>query len=88
MSEPTHDMMRRAVSALGPFVSAYRLSLNPEDLAEIAYAVLKHANSDATMREIQEAVAEKFAGQAVQQERLRASYRANRPDDASKRSAE
>jgi hypothetical protein len=58
MSEPTHEMMRRAVSALGPFASAYRLSLNPEDLAEIAYAVLKYANSDDDMSEIQEAVAE------------------------------
>lgn len=34
-----------ATTALGPFVRRWNLPLNPEDLAELAYAVLRHADS-------------------------------------------
>jgi len=34
--------LERAVTALVPFVDEWDLSLNPEHLYEIAYAVLKH----------------------------------------------
>ena len=38
------------------FVKAWNLSLNPEDLSEIAYAVLLHHDSDASWEEIESSV--------------------------------
>ena len=54
--EPTPAQIERASDALVPFVQAWNLSLNPEELAEIAYAVLVHHDSDATWDEIDAAV--------------------------------
>jgi hypothetical protein len=54
--EPTPEQVERATDALGPFVQEWNLSLNPEDLAEIAYAVLLHHDSDAGWDEIDAAV--------------------------------
>jgi hypothetical protein len=54
--EPSREQMERGAAALIPFVQEWRLSLNPEDLDEIAYAVLIHANGDATYEEIDAAV--------------------------------
>ncbi len=54
--EPTPEQVERAAGALFPFVEAWKLSLNPEDLAEIAYAVLLHHDSDASWDEIDAAV--------------------------------
>ena len=42
MSEPTPEQTERGSSALVPFEQAWRLPLNPEELDEMAYAVLKH----------------------------------------------
>jgi hypothetical protein len=56
MMEPTPDQVERATTALVPFVQEWNLSLNPEDLAEIAYAVLVHHDSDAHWDEIDAAV--------------------------------
>ena len=50
--EPTPAQIERASDALVPFVQAWNLSLNPEELAEIAYAVLVHHDSDATWEEM------------------------------------
>jgi hypothetical protein len=38
--EPSREQMERGAAALIPFVQEWRLSLNPEDLDEIASAVL------------------------------------------------
>jgi hypothetical protein len=54
--EPTPEQVERATGALVPFVREWNLSLNPEDLAEIAYAVLSHHDSDAGWDEIEAAV--------------------------------
>jgi hypothetical protein len=59
--EPTEEELERAAAALFPFVEAYRLSVNPEDLDEMAYAVLKHARgaggvTQAALEEIDRAV--------------------------------
>ncbi len=56
----------RAQYAFFPFVSEFRLGLNPEDVDEILYAVLHHSRSARTYEEIDAAVraqiAEHFAG--------------------------
>lgn len=54
--KPTPEQVERATSALIPFVQQWNLSLNPEDLAEIAYAVLVHHDSDASWEQIDTAV--------------------------------
>jgi hypothetical protein len=54
--EPTPEQVERATEALVPFVRAWNLSLNPEDLAEMAYAVLVHHDSDASWDQIEAAV--------------------------------
>jgi hypothetical protein len=54
--EPTPEQVERAIGALVPFVQEWNLSLNPEDLAEIAYAVLVHHDSDRSWDEIDAAV--------------------------------
>ncbi|MBM2614730.1 hypothetical protein JIG36_04070 [Actinoplanes sp. LDG1-06] len=56
MSEPTQDEMIRGVTALIPFVHRWSLPLNPEDLNELAYAVLLHARSGLPLEEIPAAV--------------------------------
>jgi hypothetical protein len=46
MASPEHDVTReqieRGAAALQPFVDAWNLPLNPEDLDELASAVLRH----------------------------------------------
>jgi hypothetical protein len=56
MSEPSDDSMMRAVTALVPFVRAFRLPLNPEELEVMAYAVLRFANSAEELPVIAQAV--------------------------------
>jgi hypothetical protein len=43
VSEPTPEQVERGTTALVPFVQEWGLPLNPENLDEMAYAVLKHA---------------------------------------------
>ena len=61
MSDPTPEQMERAVTALLPFVTEWGLSLNPEDLHEIAYAVVAHFDSSASHEEILAAVEHQLA---------------------------
>jgi hypothetical protein len=61
MAEPTRDELARAHAALIPFVAAYGLPLNPEELDEMAYAVVRHATSTATLDEIHEQVRRQIA---------------------------
>ena len=43
--KPTPEQMERAAAALMPYVQDWELSLNPEDLYELAGAVLAHFDS-------------------------------------------
>jgi hypothetical protein len=70
MTDPTKEQMERAVAALWPFVEAWDLPLNPEDLHELAGAVLEHANSDATFDEIDSAVRHQLAEYKAKMENL------------------
>jgi hypothetical protein len=57
---PTETKMERAVVALVPFVNRWHLPLNPEELYEMASAVLEHADgaplSDEVASEIDQRV--------------------------------
>src|SRR5665213_1172320 len=59
--EPTKSEMQRGVTALVPFVSEWRLPLNPEELEEMAWAVLVHARSEETVAWIDDAVRTQLA---------------------------
>ena len=59
--DPTREHLERGTAALLPFVQEWKLPLNPEDLDEIAYAVLKHHDSDASFEEIQAAARAQLA---------------------------
>ena len=54
--DPTPEQVERAAGALVPFVQEWNLSLNPEDLEAIAYAVLVHHDSEAGWDAIDAAV--------------------------------
>ena len=56
MIKPEEEQMQRAAAAFHPFVRRWNLPLNPEDMDEIAYAILLHACSDADLHGIAEAV--------------------------------
>ncbi|WP_249998940.1 hypothetical protein [Actinoplanes sp. M2I2] len=56
MSEPTADEVLRGVTALLPFVRRWDLALNPEDVEELAYAVLLHVRSELSLEEVFAAV--------------------------------
>lgn len=79
--KPTEAEMTKGVVALVPFVSAWNLPLNPEDLHELAYAVLVHARgpelsgNDADMAIIEAAVREQIEEHRVQREEIERSYR-------------
>ncbi len=50
--EPTPEQVERGAAALFPFVREWSLSLNPEDLAELAYAVLRHHDTTTTWQQL------------------------------------
>ncbi len=56
MEESARAEMQRAIAALIPFVGAYRLPVNPEELEGMSYAVLRHARSTMSPPEIGESV--------------------------------
>jgi len=59
--EPTREQVERGAAALIPFVQESGLSLNPEDLDELAYAVLVHHDSGGSWEDIDRAVREQIA---------------------------
>jgi hypothetical protein len=71
MTEPSEESMMRAVTALTPFVRAFRLPVNPEDLDVMAYAVLRFANSAEEPLAIAQAVDELIADHLAAHARLR-----------------
>jgi hypothetical protein len=60
--KPTEEQMERAVAALLPYVHEWRLPLNPEDLHELAGAVLEHFDSEASFEEIEATERQRLAG--------------------------
>jgi hypothetical protein len=56
VADVTPEQIERATGALLPFVKEWNLALNPEDLAEIAFAVLKHYDSGESWDQIHAAV--------------------------------
>lgn len=52
--EPSPHEVERGVAALVPFVRAWSLPLNPENLDLLAYAVLRHARSSLPLDEVRE----------------------------------
>jgi hypothetical protein len=84
MAEPSRESMLRAETALVPFVRAFRLPVNPEDLEVMAYAVLRFGNSTEELPDIDEAVekliADHLAAHARMMDAMEASIRdRNRP---------
>jgi hypothetical protein len=77
MTEPTRQEMLRAVTALGPFVRRWGLPLNPEDMEELAYAVLRHARSNDDLDTITAAVDEQITEHHAKAQRLQAAMRAH-----------
>jgi hypothetical protein len=87
MTEPSEEAILRAETALTPFVRAYELPVNPEDLGLMAYAVLKFANSTEDLTDVVQAVekmiTDHLAAHARMMEAMRASiHDRNRSDQA------
>jgi len=59
--EPTREQVEKGAAALTPFVTEWRLALAPEDLDELAYAVLVHHDSGGSSEDIDRAVREQIA---------------------------
>jgi hypothetical protein len=72
--EPTPEQVERGAGVLAYFVNPWNLPLNPEELAELAYAVLVHHDSTASWEEIGAAVEEQIAEHQRQAEALDAAY--------------
>jgi hypothetical protein len=77
MTEPTRQEMLRAAAALGPFVRRWRLSLNPEDLEELAYAVLCHARTDEDVDTIEALVEQQINEHEAKTQQLRDAMQAH-----------
>lgn len=59
--EPTPEQGKRASWALIPFVEEWNLPLNPEELDELSYAVLRHFNGTESWEDIHSAVRKQIA---------------------------
>jgi len=72
--QPTPDQMERAVAALGPYVHEWHLPLNPEELHELAGAVLTHFDSAASFDAIDAAERARIKEFARQQAELQREF--------------
>jgi hypothetical protein len=79
MAEPSEDSIRRAETALLPFVQAFGLPVNPEDLELMAYAVLRYANSTEELQDVAAAVEELIADHLAARTRMLAAMKASAP---------
>jgi hypothetical protein len=77
MTEPSREEMFRAMTALGPFVRRWGLPLNPEDMEELAYAVLRHARSNDDPDTITAAVDEQINEHEAKAQQLHQAMRAH-----------
>jgi hypothetical protein len=60
--EPAREQIEREAAALIPFVQEWGLALAPEDVDELAFAVLVHHDSGGSWEDIERAVPEQIAG--------------------------
>jgi hypothetical protein len=74
MSEPSESEVKRGSSALFPFVQAWGLSLNPENLDLMAYAVLRAVRSDGSLDDIVEMARELIADDRERARRMREAW--------------
>jgi hypothetical protein len=77
---PTLEQVERGAGALLPFVQEWNLPLNPEDLHELAYAVLVHHDSDASWDEIDAAVRAQIADSRKRHQGVLEAMRREHPD--------
>jgi hypothetical protein len=77
MTEPTEQELCRAVAALEPFVRRWGLPLNPEDMDELAYAVLRHARSNDNLEAITTAVEGQIDEHEAKAQQLRDAMQAH-----------
>ena len=80
--DPTPEQVERGADVLTYFVAPWNLPLNPEDLAELAYAVLAHHDSTASWEEIGAAVEEQIADHRRRAEALDAAFRSDHSEDS------
>lgn len=80
--EPTEEQIERAAGVLGYFVTPWNLPLNPEDLEELAYAVLAHHDSTDSRDEIGAAVEARIAEHRRIGEARDAGYRSQGDEDS------
>jgi hypothetical protein len=73
--QPNSEQMERAVAALIPFVREWGLPLNPEDLCELAAAVLVHYDSDESWESLDAAVRGQLAEYTRRRAAIEDSYR-------------
>lgn len=81
--QPTEEEVFRAVAALVPFVHAWQLPLNPEELHEMAWAVLFHAHSDGPLAEIGDEVGIQLVEYDRMNERMRQAMAQRRGEQKS-----
>ena len=64
------ERWQRATAALVPFVQQWSLPLNPEQLDEMAYAVIRHLNNRGSFEEIDQEVRAQLRAFAIDQSKL------------------
>lgn len=74
------EQVERGVGALLPFVQEWTLPLNPEDLHELAYAVLVHHDSEASSDEIDTAVRAQISDSRQRHQEMLEAMRREHPD--------
>jgi hypothetical protein len=73
--KPTPEQVERGAGVLSYFVAPWELPVNPEELAEMAYAVLVHHDSDASWDEIGAAIEQQIAEHRKNAVELDRAYR-------------
>jgi hypothetical protein len=73
--EPTPEQVERGAAALFPFVQEWGLSLNPEDLDELAYAVLRHHDTSTTWDQLDAEVRAQLVEWSERREATERAYR-------------
>lgn len=59
--DPSYKQLEKGTAALVPFVQAWNLPLNPENLGLMAMAVLRYAQTDASFEDIDAGVRDLIA---------------------------
>ena len=75
--EPQPEQLERGIAALAPFVRAWSLPLNPENLSLMALAVLRYARTDASFEDIDVGVRDLIATDHQEHLRMMEAMRAD-----------